>query len=376
MKRFGKKTLICITLSLLLMLSATGCGKSGVSEQGSQGADNVQGGNIGLANPWRDITEDEAYAAMANLFCAPKGAENVRWSMMGDPEYPSIPGAMVQMDFDLNGMNFTAREQYVSDEKANISGCFYEWNESLDTTLANWGGGQMPAKIYRYRGDGTSTDVCTWYDTEIGAAYSLSVSYVDPDGFDIQAVAESLYDPAKQFGANAPDEDHEPMDITGCSSFDDIIGKLNMGNGYAKTRIAGTDVLLVSSETYELDLDGEHCEAISADVYQYAGDGSLVYLGYAQSGGTAYPLAIDSKGLLYAGRNHGMAKMTISGDRLVTDEEVYVLYDVNGNATYYHTSDTGKAGEATDVELPDDTMFKLFFDDYMEAEEIEFDSVT
>lgn len=376
MKRSGKIILIYITLSLLLMLSAAGCGKSRALEPDSQGADNVQGGNTGVANPWRDITEDEAYAAMPNLFCAPNGAENVRWSMMGDPEELSIPGVMVQMDFDLNGMSFTAREQYVSDEKADISGCFYEWTESHDITLANWGGAQMPARIYRYKGDDICTDVCTWYDTETGAAYSLSVSDADLDGFDIQAVAESIYDPAKQFGANAPDEDHEPMDITGCSSFEDIIGKLNMGDGYAKTRIAGTDVLLVSSETYELDLDGEHCEAIGADVYQYAGDGSLVYLGYAQSGGTAYPLAIDSKGLLYTGRNHGMAKMTIADDRLVTDEEVYVMYDVNGNATYYHISDTGKAGDTPDGELPDDTMFKLFFDDYMEAEEIEFDSVT
>ena len=77
MKRSGKIILIYITLSLLLMLSAAGCGKSRALEPDSQGADNVQGGNTGVANPWRDITENEAYAAMPNLFCAPNGAENL-----------------------------------------------------------------------------------------------------------------------------------------------------------------------------------------------------------------------------------------------------------------------------------------------------------
>ncbi|WP_292213581.1 hypothetical protein [Butyrivibrio sp.] len=37
----------------------------------------------------------------------------------------------------------------------------------------------------------------TWYDVEIGISYSLSTQDKDLDGFDIQAVAEQMYDEIK-----------------------------------------------------------------------------------------------------------------------------------------------------------------------------------
>ena len=61
--------------------------------------------------------------------------------------------------------------------------------------MANWGEGHMSGKTYRAIDETEYTDLITWYDIEIGIKYSLSVSAPDLDGFDIQAIAEQMYDP-------------------------------------------------------------------------------------------------------------------------------------------------------------------------------------
>ena len=78
----------------------------------------------------------------------------------------------------------------------------------------------MPATYSRYVGDTEWADVINWYDFETGAAYSLSTVAPDLDGFDLQAIAEAIYDPGKQIGAGIPDEEeHVAMDITDCDTF-------------------------------------------------------------------------------------------------------------------------------------------------------------
>ena len=121
--------------------------------------------------------------------------------MLRDTSDPKVeyPETTVQLEFDLDGMRFTAREQYYGEStKDNISGMYYQWTSSEDVTLANWASGQMKGKLYRYVGEDECVDLCTWMDVETGAVYSLGVSAKDLDGFDIQAVAESMYDPDKE----------------------------------------------------------------------------------------------------------------------------------------------------------------------------------
>ena len=79
-------------------------------------------GKTELANPWQEITEDLASQLVPNGFSAPEGATNVVWRAMGntDPSSFEVPGPLVEMDFDLDGMSYTAREQIVgvsSDEE-------------------------------------------------------------------------------------------------------------------------------------------------------------------------------------------------------------------------------------------------------------------
>ena len=50
----------------------------------------------------------------------------------------------------------------------------------------------MKGTYYRFVGEEEWADLCTWYDEENGASYSISVTSKDLDGFDLQAIAEML----------------------------------------------------------------------------------------------------------------------------------------------------------------------------------------
>ncbi len=158
--------------------------------------------NADMENPWRKCTIYAAMEACPRMFKIPEGAADDSWFIMDSAADESAGiGSLVQAEFTMDGMEFTARAQYGVDEETDISGMYYEWTTTDDVTLANWGDGNMKAKVYRYIGDGEMADLCTWYDVEIGIAYSLSVVNADLDGFDIQAVAESMYEKHFEFGS-------------------------------------------------------------------------------------------------------------------------------------------------------------------------------
>ncbi|MCR4924575.1 MAG: hypothetical protein K5931_11260 [Lachnospiraceae bacterium] len=325
----------------------------------------------GLANPWSDITEEEAMEIIGYTMKAPKGASNVVWSKMEDKD-----AELVQLTFDLDGMTFTARVKAVEDENEDISGCNYEWTVEDEVTLANWGEGNMPGKVCRYIGDDETVDLCTWYDIETGNSYSLSVSAKDLDGFDIQAVAESLYaedttmDGMEEGEAS---EDHtEIVDITGCESLDQIIEKLPEGSAYSKGKISDKDVLFVAEEVYDLDLeDKESLGAIDADIYLISEDGAPVHADYVSAGGTAYPLTIADKKLYVAGP-HFIRRMILEDDKMLIEEEVYIEYDENGNPTYGLYSDTEEVKEPL---LEDDSRYDALNDEFFGGEKVIFSKV-
>ena len=148
---------------------------------------------IGLANPWHDITEDEAKELCIKSFSAPEGAENVHWSVMDALADPNgVPGALVQLDFDLDGLSFTAREQVTGDEETDISGMYYDWTAEHEEGLKNAEDAEMTAHLFRFVGEEGYVDLCAWYDAEAGVSYSLSTAAEDLDGFDLLAVAEAL----------------------------------------------------------------------------------------------------------------------------------------------------------------------------------------
>ncbi|MBR4549633.1 MAG: hypothetical protein IKO83_06925 [Oscillospiraceae bacterium] len=182
-----KKILVFILLSMMLTLAA--CGQKSPAAETPQSTAAVQ-----LANPWHDITEAEAREICPRSFVVPEGAENVNWCVMDSAADPSgVPGALVQLSFDLNGNSFTAREQVTGGTEIDQSGMYYDWTVEDESDLQFWADGKMPCKTYRYFDENGFADLCTWYDKENGVSYSLSVTAKDLDGFDLRAVAGAMY---------------------------------------------------------------------------------------------------------------------------------------------------------------------------------------
>ena len=185
-----RKTIVIVLLFVILALTACGqTAPAAETPQSTPAADTPQsGGEVHVANPWREVTETEAAGLCPGALTAPEGAENVRWSVMETAEQP----ALVQLDFDLNGYSYTAREQMTGDMAADISGMYYTWTEQIELKLRNWGESAKSGVYYRFIGEDEWADLCVWYDTERGISYSLSITSKDLDGFDLQAIAEML----------------------------------------------------------------------------------------------------------------------------------------------------------------------------------------
>ncbi len=161
-------------------------------------------------------------------------------------------------------------------------------------------------------------------------------------------------------------EDSAPsVDISGCDTFTQIVDKkLADGMGYANERIGDTDVLLVSSGTYD-NLDG-NMAAIDATIFAY-GEDEILELGKVCCGGTAYPLAVKD-GILYVGSNHWGVKYTVKDNQLIMLEKASVEYDSDGNETFFYESGEGVDKDATEA-------FDGFFSDLESATIINFQPV-
>lgn len=200
------KRMIPIVLSVIIAGAAAGCGNSG-SGKGDESAAKADSAetkdtagesneeqNTGIANPWVYITQEEAGEIIPKLFVPPAGAENILWKKcepLADADKGISP--LVELDFTLDGLDYTARAQTGAENNADIAGIYLEWTVGPeDTTLAGWGGSDLSGKTYRAISDDEYTDLITWYDDGNGILYSLSTSSSDLDGFDIQATAEAM----------------------------------------------------------------------------------------------------------------------------------------------------------------------------------------
>ena len=173
-----------------------------------------------------------------------------------------------------------------------------------------------------------------------------------------EASDEALAEAAKQA---APD-----IDITGCDTFTQIVDeKLTDGMGYANENIGGTDVLMVSSGTYD-NMDG-NIASIDSTIFAYAEDGSIVEVGKVSSGGTAYPLAIKD-GVLLTGSNHWGCKYTVENNALKVVEKASVEYDLDGKETFFYES-----GDGTDKDAQ--VAYEAFYGEYEGAKVVNFQPV-
>ncbi|MBR5407708.1 MAG: hypothetical protein IK111_08700 [Lachnospiraceae bacterium] len=195
-----------VLATLIISLTMAGCsaGKespivTGSEDKGEEASvvEIVEEPSVGMANPWREITAEEA-SQNPRMFKAPDNATNIVWQVLDSAaDEKTGAGPLVELDFDIEdeygATSFCARYQYGVDESEDISGMYYDWTVTDEGTLPNWGMGNMKAKFYGFNGEDEMADLCTWYDIEIGISYSLSTSAPDLDGFDIQSVVEAMY---------------------------------------------------------------------------------------------------------------------------------------------------------------------------------------
>ena len=288
----------------------------------------------GKEGEWEEISEELAREACTRLFKAPEGATDIKWSALkGSEKDSSFEFPMVRLDFKIGSASYTALAQAGVPEGTVDKADSVEWTEdSADGTLAFWGDGKMPAKFYYAENtDKGMGHKCSWFDVEIGIDYSLSVFDKDLDGFDIQAVVESMYSTA----------DVESSDMPNCfvdtasgkteyESYDELISYLKEGQGYAYIKLDGYDgdILVVTDLVFEDDHS-------AYEGYLYALDnGKVKYLSLVSGNGSSYPLRIGN-GLIYGGDNHNYESYFLRNDSLALMAKDVVSDDVATDGNGY-----------------------------------------
>ena len=191
-----KRVLLLVLAAALCVTALAGCGAKPKEEPAPAAEPAAEEPKaeaaVGMVNPWKEITEEEAREKCSPLFRVPDGAEVKAWRMCESLADPAAgTGPLIQLDFVLDGMSYTARAQQGAAEDADIAGLYYEWTAGPDDdTLVNRGGGKVPARTYRAIGETETVDLVTWYDA--GVSYALTTAAADLDGFDIVAIADRM----------------------------------------------------------------------------------------------------------------------------------------------------------------------------------------
>ncbi|SFO25479.1 hypothetical protein SAMN04487831_11454 [Pseudobutyrivibrio sp. UC1225] len=184
-----------------------------------------------------------------------------------------------------------------------------------------------------------------------------------------QDLEENSIDFIKQISNECAPE----IDFTDCGTFTDMLNKkkITAGMGYANITVGDVDVFAVTSGTYD-NMDG-NMAGIDATLFTYD-DGNIVELGKICSGGTAYPIATKD-GYIYTASNHWVCKYVIGDDNsLQIMEKASVVYDTDGNGTYFYESEDGGDYSQIDSAQAEEIMNQLY-DEMGAADIINFDTV-
>ncbi|MCR4685395.1 MAG: hypothetical protein K5649_08010 [Lachnospiraceae bacterium] len=359
-----KKKAVSLILAGFMALSLIACGGSDTKapdEQPQETQEEVpeepeeapeEEAEVGMANPWVESSEEEAIEYIPRLFQIPNDATNVEWHKMDTGT--DFPGPLFECDFDYDGLSFCARAQCCAEDHEPIDGMYYTWDDEGDYPLATWGGGEMMAHFCRYAGEDEFADLATWYDYEIGIAYSLSTVAEDLDGFDIQSVVEAMA-PMDEFMPSSFVE--EDTGLSEFESFDEIISYLSAGDGYAYIELLGYDGELLAITDEVCDFDGKNAATAVYLYGKWPGEESIANLGNA-FGEEGYPIRVFD-GLLYCCSEHIYEADCISKDSggLMVKEYINEYENDEGELEYtgfLRESNEFEADDEGPEELPED----------------------
>lgn len=140
---------------------------------------------VGMANPWVDLTEAELRQKAGAFFHVPEGAQEVVWRWLESDR-------LAEMQFKIDGDEYCARMQPAELEDGqlmNISDMYFAWENEEAIVIGNCHGMIGLAQT----GSKEWVELCQWYDATARQMYSLSVYTTDPDGLDLTAVADMVY---------------------------------------------------------------------------------------------------------------------------------------------------------------------------------------
>lgn len=373
------KKLICMCLLALAVTTLTaGCGKK--TENATDGSDMAKAEHADdakaeeeaapedaaegtfMGNPWEDSDLESLQGKVAGVKL-PVGAEDIvcRWN-------ETI--GMAEVDFTLYGEAHSMRFQQ-GDSFEDISGLEYEWESQYDTLIHD-----RTAKVRRAKDSsiGMDIDSVIWFDEEIGTNYSLYTEGVDLNGFDGEAVADSVYyEDGEEFYPNDFLQEKTGKDTF--ASFDEMIAQIEGDEAYAYVDLEGIDgqVLAITDGTYD-NLDG-NLAAIAAYFYAQQEDGTVRNIGNAFSFGTAYPISCDGK-KIYSGGNHSYEELAICPETqsLIVTKSIVQIYDEEGNDSYegFYRESADFDAEDKDIDIKSEEEFFACFDDYLSSPVIGF----
>ena len=179
-KVLSGKNVTSVALILLITASvSTGCGRE--SDEVMPDTNNEQ-----IANPWHEITEEEALAMCEGLFKAPDGAEAVVWRVMDQGEVP-----LIEMEFTYDDQTYTSRVQEALNGEDDITGVYYPMGDD-PAILNNWK--DVTCKRDNFYGEDQSVDikVLRWYDPNAGYNYSLYTDGYGLSQLDLTEIADSM----------------------------------------------------------------------------------------------------------------------------------------------------------------------------------------
>ena len=142
-----------------------------------------------IANPWKDMTEEELSQVSGLSFGVPEGAENVVYRWLEND-------SLAEMQFTLDSDEYIARVKPAALQEGeidNISGMYFYWDNEEKVQIKYCDGRLYLAQT----GSEDWVELCLWYDAAPGLMYSLSVYTTDPDGLDLTAVAEMVFLPVQ-----------------------------------------------------------------------------------------------------------------------------------------------------------------------------------
>lgn len=350
-----------LTASMIM----TSCGASGSGSDTVQASEEAteEEGFVNMGNPWTDdASAEDVYALVNAYFIVPDGATDVIYRLLPSEN-------LAEMQFDLDGLHFNARMK-PSDTLEDISGVHGEWTSDMEDELNG-----SEARLRAMVDEEEMVHNIIWIDHVTGLVYSLTTQDKDLDGFDITAVAGSMYQPeSEEFMPGSFVEEAAGKETF--ESFDELLSYLQPGNAYAYLELTDFDgkLIAVTEQSYD-DLEG-HNAAIEATFYGDV-DGAVRFIGNAFSGGTAYPIRTDGTHIYY-GSNRGFESeiMTSDGRSLMIEDTITYDYDEDGNEVYSgFLREDNKTFDSLDLpEDPEETakLLDQMYEEYEKAEIINF----